>query len=179
MLDEVQCGMARTGQWFAFQHTGILPDVMTLAKALGNGVPIGACLARGAAAQVLTAGKHASTFGGNPLACRAALAVLATVREQDLVARAGQLGRMLLEEFRAGLAGNPRVLEVRGKGLMIGIELDTPCAELTTRALEQDLLINVTADRVIRLLPPLILSDEEARQLIDGIVKLVNDFTAR
>lgn len=178
MLDEVQCGMARTGQWFAFQHTGILPDVMTLAKALGNGVPIGACLARGAAAQVLTAGKHASTFGGNPLACRAALAVLATVREQDLVARAGQLGRMLLEEFRAGLAGNPRVLEVRGKGLMIGIELDTPCAELTTRALEQDLLINVTADRVIRLLPPLILSDEEARQLIDGIVKLVNDFTA-
>jgi len=178
MLDEVQCGMARTGQWFAFQHTGILPDVMTLAKALGNGVPIGACLARGAAAQVLTAGKHASTFGGNPLACRAALAVLATVREQDLVARAGQLGRMLLEEFRAGLAGNPRVLEVRGKGLMIGIELDTPCAELTTRALEQDLLINVTADRVIRLLPPLILSDEEARQLIDGIVKLVKDFTA-
>ena len=178
MLDEVQCGMARTGQWFAFQHTGILPDVMTLAKALGNGVPIGACLARGAAAQVLTAGKHASTFGGNPLACRAALAVLATVREQDLVARAGQLGRMLLEEYRAGLAGNPRVLEVRGKGLMIGIELDTPCAELTTRALEQDLLINVTADRVIRLLPPLILSDEEARQLIDGIVKLVNDFTA-
>ena len=178
MLDEVQCGMARTGQWFAFQHTGIQPDVMTLAKALGNGVPIGACLARGAASQVLTAGKHGSTFGGNPLACRAALTVLATLRELHLVARAGELGRMLLEGFRAGLGGNAHVLDVRGKGLMIGIELDRSCAELTTRALEQGLLINVTADRVIRLLPPLILSDEEARLLIDGVTRLVNDFTA-
>ena len=177
MLDEVQCGMARTGRWFAFQHTGILPDVMTLAKALGNGVPIGACLAHGAAAEVLTAGKHGSTFGGNPLACRAALAVIDTLRTQNLTARAAELGTTLLEGFRAALAGNPHVVEVRGKGLMIGIELDRPCAELTARALEQGLLINVTADRTIRLLPPLILSDDDARHLVDGVVRLINELT--
>lgn len=179
MLDEVQCGMARTGAWFGFQHTGILPDVMTLAKALGNGVPIGACLARGQAAAVLTAGRHGSTFGGNPLACRAALSVIATLRQEHLVARAGELGRTLLDGFRRAFAGNARVIEVRGKGLMLGIELDTPCAELTQRALEQGFLINVTAERTIRLLPPLILSDDEARYLIDGVIRLVNDFTAR
>ena len=178
MLDEVQCGMARTGRWFAFQHTGILPDVMTLAKALGNGVPIGACLAHGAAAEVLTAGKHGSTFGGNPLACRAALAVLDTLRQQNLVARAAELGRTILDGFRDALAGNPHVVEIRGKGLMIGIELDKTCTDLTSRALDQGLLINVTADRTIRLLPPLILSDEEAQHLIDGVARLVNDFTA-
>ena len=177
MLDEVQCGMARTGRWFAFQHTGILPDVMTLAKALGNGVPIGACLAHGAAAEVLTAGKHGSTFGGNPLACRAALAVIDTLRAQNLTARAAELGATLLDGFRAALAGNPHVVEVRGKGLMIGIELDRPCAELTARALEQGLLINVTADRTIRLLPPLILSDDDARHLVDGVVRLINELT--
>ena len=182
MLDEVQCGMARTGRWFAFQHAGILPDVMTLAKALGNGVPIGACLAHGTAAEVLTAGKHGSTFGGNPLACRAALAVIDTLRAQNLTARAAELGAALLDGFRAALAGNPHVVEVRGKGLMIGIELDRPCAELTARALEQGLLINVTADRTIRLLPPLILSDDDARHLVDGVVRLINElteFTAR
>jgi acetylornithine aminotransferase len=151
---------------------------MTLAKALGNGVPIGACLARGSAAQVLTAGKHGSTFGGNPLACRAALTVLDTLRQQHLVARAAELGRTILDGFRAALAGNPHVVEVRGKGLMIGIELDKPCTDLTSRAMEQGLLINVTADRTIRLLPPLILSDDEAQHLIDGVVRLVNDFTA-
>ncbi len=178
MVDEVQCGMGRTGAWFGFQHTGIRPDVMTLAKALGNGVPIGACLARGSAAQVLTAGKHGSTFGGNPLACRAALTVLDTLRQQHLVARAAELGRTILDAFRAALAGNPHVVEVRGKGLMIGIELDKTCTDLTSRALDQGLLINVTADRTIRLLPPLILSDDEAQHLIDGVVRLVNDFTA-
>ena len=177
MLDEVQCGMARTGRWFAFQHTGILPDVMTLAKALGNGVPIGACLAHGPAAEVLTAGKHGSTFGGNPLACRAALAVIDTLRAQNLTARAAELGAALLDGFRAALADNPHVVEVRGKGLMIGIELDRPCAELTARALEQGLLINVTADRTIRLLPPLILSDDDARHLVDGVVRLINELT--
>ena len=177
MLDEVQCGMARTGRWFAFQHTGILPDVMTLAKALGNGVPIGACLAHGPAAEVLTAGKHGSTFGGNPLACRAALAVIDTLRAQNLTARAAELGAALLDGFRAALADNPHVVEVRGKGLMIGIELDRPCAELTARALEQGLLINVTAERTIRLLPPLILSDDDARHLVDGVVWLINELT--
>ena len=179
MLDEVQCGMARTGAWFGFQHTGILPDVMTLAKALGNGVPIGACLARSQAAEVLTAGRHGSTFGGNPLACRAALSVIATLRKENLVARAGELGRTLLDGFRKAFAGNTHVIEVRGKGLMIGIELDAPCAELTQRALDQGFLINVTAKRTIRLLPPLILSDDETQYLIDGVVRLVNDFTAR
>jgi len=178
MVDEVQCGMARTGAWFGFQHSGIRPDVMTLAKALGNGVPIGACLARGSAAQVLTAGKHGSTFGGNPLACRAALAVLDTLRRQNLVARAAELGKIILEGFRAALADNPHVVEIRGKGLMIGIELDKACSELTSLALDHGLLINVTADRTIRLLPPLILSDDETQHLIDGVVRLVNDFTA-
>ena len=179
MLDEVQCGMARTGRWFAFQHSAISPDVMTLAKALGNGVPIGACLARGTAAQVLTAGKHGSTFGGNPLACRAALAVLETVRQQHLLVRAAELGSRLLSGFRTALADNPHVVEIRGKGLMIGIELDRTCTELTSLALAKGFLINVTADRTIRLLPPLILSDDEAQHLIQGVVRLVDEFTAQ
>ena len=179
MLDEVQSGMARTGTWFGFQHADILPDVITLAKALGNGVPIGACLARAPAAQVLTAGKHGSTFGGNPLACRAALTVLEIIRQQNLLARAGELGSRLLNGFRTALADNSHVVEIRGKGMMIGIELDQTCTELTSRALADGLLINVTADRTIRLLPPLILSDDEAQQLIDGVVRLVDEFTAQ
>jgi len=179
MLDEVQCGMARTGRWFAFQHSAISPDVMTLAKALGNGVPIGACLARSKAAQVLSAGKHGSTFGGNPLACRAALAVLETIRQQNLLARAAELGSRLVNGFRTALASNSQVVEIRGKGMMIGIELDRTCTELTSRSLAEGLLINVTADRTIRLLPPLILSDDEAQQLIDGVVRIVDEFTAQ
>jgi acetylornithine/N-succinyldiaminopimelate aminotransferase len=178
MLDEVQTGIGRTGKWFAFQHYGIMPDVMTLAKALGNGVPIGACLARGIAADMLTAGKHASTFGGNPLACSAALAVLRTISENRLVERAGDLGERLLAGIRDKLAGNPRVVDVRGKGLMIGIELDTPCTELVARALSRDMLINVTADRTIRLLPPFVLNDDEVKLLIEGISALVADYTA-
>ena len=178
MLDEVQTGMARTGAWFGFQHAGIQPDVMTLAKALGNGVPIGACLARGAAADVLTAGRHGSTFGGNPLACRAALSVIETLQRQNLIARAAFLGQRLLNGFRSALADHPQVLDIRGRGLLIGIELDRPCAELTQRALAAGYLINVTAERTIRLLPPLILTDEEVQHLIEGVVRLVNDFTA-
>jgi acetylornithine aminotransferase len=127
---------------------------------------------------VLTAGKHGSTFGGNPLACRAALAVLDTLRQQNLVARAAQLGNKILDGFRTAFSGNPHVVEVRGRGLMMGIELDTTCTDLTSSALDQGLLINVTADRTIRLLPPLILSDDEAQHLINGVVRLVNDFTA-
>ena len=179
MLDEVQTGMGRTGTWFAFQHHGFLPDVMTLAKALGNGVPIGACLARGVAAEMLTAGKHASTFGGNPLACRAALTVVKTLRDYRLVERAGELGRRLLAGFRERLAGNSRVLDIRGKGLMVGIELDRPCADLVGMALERGFLINVTADRTVRLLPPLIMSDEEAAFLVDGVAALIADYTAK
>ncbi|MGX2038996.1 acetylornithine transaminase [Methylocaldum sp. MU1018] len=178
MLDEVQTGIGRTGKWFGFQHHGIMPDVITLAKALGNGVPIGACLARGIAADMLTAGKHASTFGGNPLACGAALAVLRTIAENRLVERAAVLGERLLAGFRRKLAGNSRVVEVRGKGLMIGIELDTPCADLVVQALSRGFLINVTADRTIRLLPPFVLNDEEEKALIEGIADLVADHTA-
>jgi len=151
---------------------------MTLAKALGNGVPIGACLARGAAADVLTAGRHGSTFGGNPLACRAALSVIETLQRQNLIARAAFLGQRLLNGFRSALADHPQVLDIRGRGLLIGIELDRPCAELTQRALAAGYLINVTAERTIRLLPPLILTDEEVQHLIEGVARLVNDFTA-
>ncbi|HYE35130.1 aspartate aminotransferase family protein [Methylocaldum sp.] len=178
MLDEVQTGIGRTGKWFAFQHHGIMPDVMTLAKALGNGVPIGACLARGLAADMLTAGKHASTFGGNPLACSAALAVLQTVTENRLVERAAELGERLLTGLRDKLAGNPRVVDVRGKGLMIGIELDTPCTDLVAQALSRGFLINVTADRTIRLLPPFVLNDDDEKVLIEGVSALVADYTA-
>jgi acetylornithine aminotransferase len=176
MLDEVQTGIGRTGSLFAFQQDGILPDVCTLAKALGNGVPIGACMARGVAAEMLTAGRHGSTFGGNPLACSAALAVLKTVSENHLAERARTLGTVIAERFRALLAGNPHVVEVRNKGLMIGIELDRPCADLVSRSLEQGLLINVTAEKTIRLLPPLIMSDEEACLLIDKLGALLSQY---
>jgi len=179
MLDEVQSGMGRTGKLFAFQHAGILPDVFTLAKALGNGVPIGACLAQGAAASVLTPGKHGSTFGGNPLACSAALAVLKTLRKEKLVGRAGAMGDSLTSGLRSVLSGNPHVREIRNKGMMIGIELDQACPQLVGQALNQGLLINVTADKVIRLLPPFILKVEEAQVLIEKLAGLINHaFTA-
>ncbi len=177
MLDEVQTGMGRTGSLFAYQQMDILPDVFTLAKALGNGVPIGACLARGKAAEMLTAGKHGSTFGGNPLACAAALAVLKTLRENRLAARAKKLGASIAEQFRAELKGNPYVTEVRHKGLMIGIQLDKPCGELVGLALEQGLLINVTAESTIRLLPPLILADDQANLLVTQLASIIKTHT--
>jgi len=177
MLDEIQTGMGRTGQWFAHQHTGIVPDVMTLAKGLGNGVPIGACLARGAAAEVFQPGNHGSTFGGNPLAASAALAVLKTLDEEQLVARAAELGRYLLDGFRQRLEDVPGVVAIRGCGLMLGIELDRPCAELMQQALEHGLLINVTADKVVRLLPPLIISTEQADTILAGVCELIGQFT--
>ncbi len=177
MLDEVQTGMGRTGRWFGWQHENVTPDVMTLAKALGNGVPIGACLARGEAASVFQPGSHASTFGGNPLACRAGLAVLDVMESEDLVARAAALGKRLRAELKERLAPLPGVVEVRGRGLMVGVELDRPCGELVGRALEQErLLINVTADRVLRLLPPLTLADEEAHRIVDAVSRLVAAF---
>ena len=177
MLDEVQCGMGRTGRWFAFQHEDLMPDVMTLAKALGNGVPIGACLTRNAASHVLTAGKHGSTFGGNPLACRAAIAVLDTMDREQLVDAAEQSGSALIDMLKNALEGNPGVIDIRGIGLMIGIELDRPCAQLVGKALEQGLLINVTADRVIRLLPPMILNQEERDYLANKLIQLILEFT--
>lgn len=178
MLDEIQTGMGRTGKLFAHQHSGIQPDVMTLAKGLANGVPIGACLARGAAAAVLGPGTHGSTFGGNPLACRAASAVLATIEAEGLTARAAERGGQLLAGFRQALAHQPGVLDIRGRGLMIGIELDRPCADLVAQALAAGLLINVTADRVIRLLPPLILEPAQADLLVGGLARLIGDFLA-
>ncbi len=178
MLDEIQTGMGRTGALFAHQHSGIQPDVMTLAKGLANGVPIGACLARGAAAEVFGPGTHGSTFGGNPLACRAASAVLATIEDEGLTARAAERGAQLLAGFRQALAHQPGVADIRGRGLMIGIELDRPCADLVGQALAAGLLINVTADRVIRLLPPLILEPAQADLLVSELARLIRDFLA-
>jgi len=178
MLDEIQTGMGRTGQMFAFQHEGVVPDVITLAKGLGNGVPIGACLARGPAAALFTPGSHASTFGGNPLACAAALAVLKTLEGESLAARAAEHGRYLLEALGSALEGCEGVVELRGKGLMLGIELKRPCGELVGRALERGLLLNVTAGRVIRLLPPLIIEKAEADQIVETVATLVRDFVA-
>ncbi len=179
MLDEVQCGLGRTGKWFAFQHTGIMPDVMTLAKGLGSGVPVGACLAAGKATGTFKPGNHGSTFGGNPLASTAALTTLNIMEQEKLLDHAATLGAWLMQQFQAKLGGAKGVVTVRGQGLMLGIELDKPCGELVGKALEKGLLINVTADNVIRLLPSLIFSQDEAQQLVDMLCPLVTDFLAQ
>ena len=178
MLDEIQTGMCRSGKWFAYQHNDIEPDVLTLAKGLGNGVPIGACLARGVAAQALKPGSHGSTFGGSPLACGAALAVIDTMQEEGLVDRAREQGERLRARLEDALHGLNCVREVRGKGLMIGIELDRPCAELVGRALDKRLLMNVTADKVIRLLPPLIIDDGEIDTIVGIVRELITEWNA-
>jgi acetylornithine/N-succinyldiaminopimelate aminotransferase len=177
MLDEIQSGTGRTGRWFAFQHASILPDVLTCAKALGNGVPIGACLARGAAAELLQPGSHGSTFGGNPLATRAALAVLDVIERDGLLARASTLGERMLAGFRKNLGKAAGVKAVRGWGLLLGIELDRDCGDLVKLALTEGLLINVTAGRVIRLLPPYILTDAEADRVVEMVSALVKSFS--
>lgn len=176
MTDEVQSGVGRSGHWLAAQHVGVQADVITLAKGLANGVPIGVCLARGEAAKVLGPGSHGSTFGGNPLACRAALAVIDTILENDLCGHAAAMGAYLQQGFEQGLAGLNIVKEIRSQGLLIGIELDRPCAELVSQALDKHMLINVTAQRVIRLLPPLILQQSEADLIIDTVCNLIADF---
>lgn len=176
VLDEVQTGLCRTGAWFAYQHENIRPDIATLAKSLGNGLPIGACLAAGTAADLFTPGSHGSTFGGNPLASAAALTVIELMDEQKLAARAAELGTIMLARFKAELGGLKEVIEVRGKGLMIGIELARPCAELVARSLERRLLINVAAEKVVRLLPPLIISDAEMNEIVDVVCALIKDF---
>ena len=175
ICDEVQCGVARTGNWFGYQLSGILPDVVSLAKGLGSGVPIGACLTSGKAAGLFKPGNHGSTFGGNPLACRAALTTIEVIEQDGLMARAKVLGETLRADFAAALAGLP-VQSIRGEGLMIGIELDRPCGELVGTALANGLLINVTADKVVRLLPPLTFSDAEAKLLVETLSKLIRDF---
>lgn len=178
MLDEIQTGMGRTGQWFAFQHNNIQPDVMTLAKALGNGVPIGACLANEKASEIMQPGNHGSTFGGNPLACATASTVIDTIKSENLVSNARQLGDYMLNGLTEKLAQLEGVRTIRGLGLMIGIELDNDllncdCSELVKLALEQQLLINVTAGNVIRLLPPLIINQQQADIIINTVSELV------
>lgn len=176
MVDEIQSGTGRTGRWFAFQHEEILPDVLTLAKALGNGVPIGACLAAGPAAGLLQPGSHGTTFGGNPLAARAALTVIDAIERNGLVSRCEQLGRELLNGFRRRLEGVEGVADIRGLGLMIGIELDRPCTDLVGKALENRLLINVTAGNVVRLLPPYIIDDSQANAILERVSELIRGF---
>ncbi|MDA0823395.1 MAG: acetylornithine transaminase [Proteobacteria bacterium] len=178
MFDEVQSGMARTGKWFAFQHESVQPDVMTLAKSLGNGVPIGACLAGPKASELLQPGMHGSTFGGNPLACRAALAVLTVIEEESLIERCKILSRNIEAELKRTLEPLAGVVQVRNKGLMIGIELDRPCGELVARGIDAGVLINVTADNVVRLLPPLVMSDDEAGHMVSTVCGLIEAFCA-
>lgn len=173
VLDEVQTGNARTGKYFAYQHTDIMPDLVTTAKGLGNGIPIGVCLARGKAAKVFKPGNHGSTFGGNPFACSVALSVIEQIETLHLAERAAVLGERMLGQFRARLSGLNCVKDIRGQGLMMGIELDAPCAELTAKALEKRLLINVTHESVIRLLPPLTITDAEADQIVDIVCSLI------
>ena len=176
MCDEVQCGMGRTGQWFGYQLAGVQPDVATLAKGLASGVPIGACMAGGKAAGLFGPGNHGSTFGGNPLACRAALTTLACMEEENLLANAERIGRLIREGVAENLRGVQGLVEVRGHGLMIGIELDRPCGVLVGKALESGLLINVTGDTVGRLLPALNFSEADARELVSRLSLLIRDF---
>ena len=177
MLDEVQCGIGRTGKWFAHQYSGIRPDVMTLAKGLGSGVPIGACLGAGSAAEVFKPGTHGSTFGGSPLACVAALTTLAVIEEENLMAHALKLGEFIRDGLAQALAGVKDVVQIRGEGLMIGIELAQPCGDVVEIALGKGLLINVTADNVIRLLPALVMQQAEAQQLIQGLSGVIINFS--
>ena len=176
MLDEVQSGIGRTGMWFAFQHTKVMPDVMTLAIGLGSGVPIGACLAHGKAAEAFTPGKHGSTFGGNPLACTAALTTLNTIEQDNLMQHAEQLGNWINAALSAAFKGVSGVVTVRNAGLMIGIELDRSCGDLVAQALQAGLLINVTSENVVRLLPPLVMQQNEAQQLVDTLAGLIVKF---
>ena len=178
LCDEVQCGMGRTGTWFGFQHSGIIPDVVTMAKGLGGGVPIGACLAAGKAAGLFKPGNHGSTFGGNQLATTAALTTIAVVEKEQLLGNAEAVGRLIRDGLGEALAGAKGVVEIRGQGLMIGIELDRPCGELVMRALATGLLINVTADKVVRLLPPLNFSADEGSELVVRLAALIVDFLA-
>ena len=179
MIDEVQSGIGRTGKWLAHQWADILPDVVVFAKGLGGGVPIGAIGARGPAANVLGPGSHGTTFGGGPLVCAAGLAVFRAMEEEKLLENAATVGAHLKSSLEKELKGTPGVVEVRGQGLMLGIELEKPCGELVMQALDAGLLINVTRDRVVRLLPPLILSKEEADQIVSILVPLIKAFNAK
>ena len=176
MLDEIQTGMGRTGKMFAHQHNGIVPDVMTLAKALGNGMPIGACLVNGKASEILGPGSHGSTFGGNPLACSAAIAVVDFIEQENLVAQAAENGKLLGDLLTDGLSEKEGIKQIRQYGMMIGIELEEPCGELVMKAADAGLLINVTAERVIRLLPPLICTGDDIREISTRLLPIISEF---
>jgi len=178
MVDEVQTGMGRTGQWFGFQHQSAVPDVITLAKALGNGVPIGACLTRDKAVDLFHVGNHGSTFGGNPFSCRAALAVLEAMEQEGLPQHAAVVGKYLLDKLTEKLRDIPGVVGIRGLGLMIGIELEKPCREILQLAADQGLLVSITAEKVIRLLPPLVLQQEEADEIANILLEIIPQFYA-
>jgi acetylornithine/N-succinyldiaminopimelate aminotransferase len=176
MVDEVQCGIARTGKWFGYQWAGIQPDVVTLAKGLGSGVPIGALIAGGRATGTFGPGNHGTTFGGGPLACRAGLETLRIIEEENLLANAAAMGQRIRNGFAAALQGVTGAVAIRGQGLMIGIELDRPCGDLVKQALGNRLLINVTQERVIRLLPPLVIGAHEADEIVARLAPLVRAF---
>jgi acetylornithine aminotransferase len=176
MLDEVQTGNGRTGKYFCFQHSGIIPDVVTTSKGLGNGFPIGACLAAGKATELMQPGNHGSTFGGNPLACAAALATITTIEDHGLLSRAAAIGDRLIAGLQEGLSSSSHVVDIRGLGCMIGVELNKPCKSLFIAAMEKGLIINVTADSVIRLLPPFVMTDDEVDQVVAILVPLIKDF---
>jgi len=176
MIDEIQTGMGRTGEWFACHHQGVQPDVLTVAKALGNGIPIGACLAAGSAADVLTPGTHGSTFGGNPFACRVALSVVEILERTGALANAAAQGERIRDGLDSRLGDHPGIDEIRGRGLMIGIEAATPCVEIMSLALDERLLVNVTADKVIRLLPALIYRDEDSDELVESLIRTIHRF---
>ncbi|HBO93560.1 MAG TPA: aspartate aminotransferase family protein, partial [Gammaproteobacteria bacterium] len=179
ILDEIQTGNGRTGTYFNYQQHGILPDVVTTAKGLGNGLPIGACLARGEAANTLKPGNHGSTYGGNPLCCATALTVVNTLVEENLPQRAAELGRRIVDNLKTQLESVAMVREVRGKGLMIGIELTQACSPLVALAKDRGLLINVTAEKVIRLLPALTMSDEESDNMVNLLSQLIKEYAAQ
>ncbi len=176
MFDEVQSGNGRTGKYFYYQHSGVRPDVVTTAKGLGNGMPIGACLAHGAAAELMQPGNHGSTFGGNPLACSVALKVVELLESGDIYQRAEAIGNIIMQGLSDALDGVEHIKDIRGCGCMIGIELTKPCKSLYTEALKHGLVINVTAESVIRLLPPMIMTDEEAQQVVSILAPLIKDF---
>jgi len=177
--DEVQCGVGRTGRWFVYQHAGISPDVVPLAKGLGGGVPVGACVTGNRAKGVFTPGKHGSTFGGNPLACAAVVTTLDTMKEERLLENAASTGRVIRDGITQALAGVRGFVEVRGMGMMLGVELDRPCGDIVRMSLEKGLVLNVTSENVIRLVPPLVMNADEGRQLVEILVDVVKTFLAR
>ncbi|MGY6588565.1 MAG: acetylornithine/succinylornithine family transaminase [Wenzhouxiangella sp.] len=174
IMDEIQTGIGRTGRWFAFQHEpGLLPDVVTVAKALGNGIPVGACLARQPIADLLAPGAHGTTFGGNPLACRAGIEVLSIMRDENIVERAETLGKQLIARLKDALGDHPNITDIRGRGLMVGIEFDQPVAQMKDAAMASGLIINVTRGNVIRLLPPLIIDNDQLEQIVQTLDKVI------